>query len=100
MLVTGNMILDALDGYWARNMSKPTTEGQFLDQFIDKWGFVYPIFFALSGEYFAPSATSRTTRIRTEVLDRRVRVRSSAGMAVIPGSSSTSASAGTARPAR
>lgn len=48
LALTIGMILDALDGYWARNMSKPTTEGQFLDQFIDKWGFVYPIFFALS----------------------------------------------------
>jgi len=42
-LVIG-MWLDWLDGFWARNIAGgATAEGQYLDQFIDKWGFVYPL---------------------------------------------------------
>lgn len=43
--LTIGMVLDWLDGYWARNIAPngPTLEGQYLDQFVDKWGFVYPL---------------------------------------------------------
>lgn len=46
-LVVGSL-LDLLDGYYARRMKQESSEGQFLDQFVDKWGFIYPLLFAFS----------------------------------------------------
>ena len=50
LMLTIGMWLDWLDGYWARNIAPggPTLEGQYLDQLIDKWGFVYPLFGVLA----------------------------------------------------
>src|SRR5437867_54800 len=40
------MFLDWLDGFWAKKITKkPTKEGQFLDQMVDKF-FVWPIWIA------------------------------------------------------
>lgn len=49
LLFTIGMILDGLDGYYARHWQPggATREGKFLDQFVDKWGFVYPVFVGL-----------------------------------------------------
>lgn len=43
------MALDKVDGWYAHYIQPggPTKEGQYLDQFIDKWGFVYPIWLTL-----------------------------------------------------
>lgn len=48
--LTIGLVLDWADGFYARNIatSGPTREGQFLDQFIDKWGFTFPIFGAVT----------------------------------------------------
>ncbi len=54
--LTIGMILDWLDGWWARNITKkPTSEGQFLDQIVDKL-FVWPIWFSLSVVQFGELA--------------------------------------------
>lgn len=47
------MILDGLDGWWARKVSSigPTSEGQFLDQFVDKI-FVWVIWFAICSQMY------------------------------------------------
>jgi len=44
------MALDKIDGWYAHYIQPggPTKEGQYLDQFIDKWGFVYPIWVTLA----------------------------------------------------
>lgn len=41
--------LDKVDGWYAHYLQPggPTKEGQYLDPFIDKWGFVYPIWLTL-----------------------------------------------------
>jgi phosphatidylglycerophosphate synthase len=53
--LTVGILLDAADGFWARHISAggPTREGQYLDQFVDKWGFVYPLLFFLCYDRFA-----------------------------------------------
>lgn len=47
--LTIGMALDKIDGWYAHYIQPggPTKEGQYLDQFIDKWGFVYPIWLLL-----------------------------------------------------
>ncbi len=53
LMLTIGMWLDWLDGFWARNIANgPTAEGQYLDQLIDKWGFVYPLYGFLG--WYAP----------------------------------------------
>lgn len=49
LLLTIGLILDWADGFYAKRIvKKPTREGKFLDPFVDKWGFTYPLFAALS----------------------------------------------------
>lgn len=55
LFLTVGILLDAADGLWARHIARggPTREGQFLDPFVDKWGFVYPLLFFLCYDMFA-----------------------------------------------
>ena len=46
--LTIGLVLDWADGFYAHRYQRSNPRGQFLDQFIDKWGFTYPIFGAVT----------------------------------------------------